>query len=394
MSLKPLYGNNKTQIIGYFPPAPSSELDVLLDECCVAVENMFKAFKTPTGQRRLATELNQDAGQHSTVLTDGVSQWGTQLDHAGIRSWITAGTLRTQAELTTVLNAFYRDMTAKVRMRKVSPDWQLDNDALIVLSSRFGLQTPRTFEELAAKRALDSAERQRQTQQQQADERERRRTYEASPVYAEKLRLEIIQRAEADRLEWKAGLVTNTVNVIEPPPTFKDRDNPTHEEKLDAAITREDRKYLRVGFKQIVDQTTFAPSTILRIWKEAGKEYTAIADTASEDFVEKMPRREDYAAGRIMETFNEKAEGFGPCELPKLLAGERRLRFAWPALMAFLKTPEYEQMSTVVRLGDQCGAEPLSVVLDVVVYPFLRSRCERVEQEDGSFVGDENVRRD
>jgi hypothetical protein len=39
-------------------------------------------------------------------------------------------------------------------------------------------------------------------------------------------------------------------------------------------------------------------------------------------------------------------------------------------------------------------AEPLSIVLNMLVYPFLRPRCERVEEEDGSFVVNENVRRD
>jgi hypothetical protein len=42
-------------------------------------------------------------------------------------------------------------------------------------------------------------------------------------------------------------------------------------------------------------------------------------------------------------------------------------------------------------LDDQCGAEPLSVGLSVFLYPFFRFRCERVEQEDGSLIGDENI---
>ena len=45
-------------------------------------------------------------------------------------------------------------------------------------------------------------------------------------------------------------------------------------------------------------------------------------------------------------------------------------------------------------LDDQCGAEPRCVGLNVVDYPFFCPRCERVKQEDGSLIGDENVRRD
>ncbi len=42
-------------------------------------------------------------------------------------------------------------------------------------------------------------------------------------------------------------------------------------------------------------------------------------------------------------------------------------------------------------LDDQRGAEPLSVWLNVLIDPFLRSRSKRVEQENSSFVGHENV---
>ena len=45
-------------------------------------------------------------------------------------------------------------------------------------------------------------------------------------------------------------------------------------------------------------------------------------------------------------------------------------------------------------LDDQCGAEPRCVGLNVVDHPFFCPRCERVKQEDGSLIGDENVRRD
>jgi hypothetical protein len=43
-------------------------------------------------------------------------------------------------------------------------------------------------------------------------------------------------------------------------------------------------------------------------------------------------------------------------------------------------------------LDNKCRAEPLSVILDVFLDPLFRSRSKRVEQENSSFVVNENVR--
>lgn|SRR5579859_3617552 len=40
---------------------------------------------------------------------------------------------------------------------------------------------------------------------------------------------------------------------------------------------------------------------------------------------------------------------------------------------------------------DERRAEPLCIWLDIFINPLFRSCCKRVEQEDGSFVGDENI---
>jgi hypothetical protein len=259
-------------------PAPTGDdLDVLLDECCVVIENMFRAFKTPTGGRRLHSDLTQDAGQHSMLLTDGMSRWDTRQGHAGVRSWISEGTLRSKNELTVVLNAFYTDMTRKVRLRKISPDWQLDNDALIVLSSRFGLPAPKTFEELTVKQTADQAEREHQRQQQRAADAERERVYMASPEYAEKKRQDDLRRS-------KKELVEDTLLLMVPYVTFKDKENRTKEELLEADIAHDDRKHLKRYVEYIIEHTSFAPSTIAKFWKDTEDELAdniaALADRA------------------------------------------------------------------------------------------------------------------
>ncbi len=318
------------------PTPTGQEFDNLLDACCVTIENGFKAFG------KLHSDLTLRSGQHSTCLTDGETPWHAEGMSKGVRSWIIEGTLRSEDELTPVLNAFLSDQAKRVRLRQIPPDWKFDCDALIIMGSRFGLQLPRTFEELTAKRAADEVARQQQIAQRKADEADKDRLYKLTPEYVEKQRLAKIESDKWEKEQWKDNLVRNIVDVIEPPPIFKDRENPTHDENVYAYCVRENRKELKRGFKALIDRTSFAPSTMLRIWREAEEEYTELLEDAealpnSDEVIEKLINPKEFAARRIMDTFKEKAQGWEPSELPELLDGERRLLFDdYKAAVAFM----------------------------------------------------------
>lgn len=260
--MKPLWNEDKTKIVGYYPPPPEGEaLDMLVDECCIAIENLFTAFTTPSGQPRLHSDLRRSQGQHSKLLVDGLRYWQDLGDrnitgHNGVRSWIVAGTLRSQDEVMSVMNAFHKDMMAKLRMRKVEPDWVLDNDAMIVLGSRFGLDAPKTFAELIAKRAADKAEQERK----RAEAIERRRLYELTPEYAEEQRLAKINQAKYEAARWKDKLLDNVLDVLEPYTPIKVPGQPTNEERLDASIVRERRKYIKRALRPVFEKTDGLPS--------------------------------------------------------------------------------------------------------------------------------------
>jgi hypothetical protein len=73
-------------------------------------------------------------------------------------------------------------------------------------------------------------------------------------------------------------------------------------------------------------------------------------------------RRETLTALRVA---REVAE-FGPCELLELQEGESRLRFTWPELMAFMKTPEYLRLLDTNDLVTMLGDDGLGYALDIV----------------------------
>jgi hypothetical protein len=342
-------------------PAPTgSDLDNLLDTACTTIENTFRSYKTPAGQKRLSPELCTSDGQHSTVLTDGMTSWSDKPNkgHAGIRSWITSGTLRSVDELPAVLNAFLSDMTKKLRLRQVSPDWQFDNDALIILSSRFGLPAPRTFEELKEKRTADDTERERQNNQRQTEEKERYQVYLASPEYAEKKRLDDIHQSKEER-------VRDTLLLMVPYVTFKDPENRTRDELIEADIAHEDREYLKKYVEYIVEHTSFAPSTIAQIWREAEDGYKETVELVEgTKYEDELKTLEVVAVENILRTAKEHVE-FGSCELPELQEGERRLRFTWDELMAFMGTSEYSELLDTNDLVTMLGNDGLFAI-DVI----------------------------
>jgi hypothetical protein len=263
----------------FVTPAPTGdELDNLLDDCCGTILNVFRPIK------RLQDELNHAKDQPlSELLTDGTYTWGRESGHQGVRSWITHGTLRSRDELTPVLNWFHQEMQRRVRLKKSQPDWKFDNDAMVILSSRFGLPTPRTFDELKKFRDQQYAERETERQRQaeiqrqrDAEARQRRLEYEASPEGQAELRAKAKAELNSERIE-------ETLVLLEPFPKVKDPEHPTTREILNAESVCDTQKAIRPQVETLVNRTTFTPQTLVDKWKRTEQPYKEMLDEFEDD---------------------------------------------------------------------------------------------------------------
>jgi len=139
--------------------APTGDaLIELLDQCCRTIEGL-------SALKKLAPYLTPNRGVHSSVLMTGRSLAGSNVGHDGVRSWITAGTLRDADMLSLVLREYSNKMN--LRRRVTGVDWIFDNSAMKWCSENFGAPfTPDpTTEESEQKRAAE--------EKKDAEERER-----------------------------------------------------------------------------------------------------------------------------------------------------------------------------------------------------------------------------
>jgi hypothetical protein len=309
----PLYAADGITIVGHLVdgvvtpiqqailPAPEGdELDDLVDECCHTIENMFGSYK------RLHPDLQLSDGQHSLILTDGTNKLGlTHFGHAGVRSWIVKGSLRSSDELTPVLNAFMSDMVKKVRLRKVEPDWKFDNDALIIISSRFGLQAPRTFAELAAKREADRVARERRNVEQAEADRVAREKYLASPEG------QADRRRDTDktfRQEIVETVLTAIVGEFTPIHLAKDSTE-AESNAANVALLEWKADYRRVEptITAVVEATKWSADAIIGIWKELDREYMELLEVVEDHpkALAKLPALEDFCMKALVDKANE-----------------------------------------------------------------------------------------
>jgi rubrerythrin len=334
----PLYAADGVTIVGNLvdgvytpiqqalPPAPEGDaLDDLLDECCHTIEGFFGSYK------RLHPDLQLNEGQHSLILTDGTNKLGlTHFGHEGVRSWIVRGTLRNVNELTPVLNAFMSDMTRKVRLRKISPDWRLDNDGLIILSSCFGLQAPRTFAELAAKREADRAARERRNAERAEADRQRREQYLASPEG------QAAARRDADR-QLRLGIVETVLKAIvgEFEPIHLSKDS-TEAESNAANVAlldwRAENRRVEPTIAAVAKATKWSAEAIITIWKELDREYLELVEVLEgiPQALDRLPTLEDFCMQALVKKANEsisvdtKPVPWTPSSAPPVIEGVER----------------------------------------------------------------------
>jgi hypothetical protein len=336
------------------PPAPTGDsLDEILDECCRTIENLFGAFK------RLHGELQLSDGQHSLILTDGVTGIGLSRGHEGVRSWITSGSLRSSDELSPVLNAFMSDMAKKVRLRKVEPDWKFDNDALIILGSRFGLQTPRTFAELAAKRQADAIAR----EQRKADEAEvarvTREEYLTSPEGKAETRRNADQQLRREILE---EVLTAIVGEFDPIHLGKDStDAEVNAARAKLLGWKQDISRLESTLTSVINTTKWSAEAIITIWREADQQYTELVEQFDDDprILNRLPPLEDFCMRDLVKKANEvtpEPVQLTPSSIPPVIDGVERTLMSRQQWLDETRTNGdawfLDDVRTVVRMDD------------------------------------------
>ncbi|HTC49274.1 MAG TPA: hypothetical protein VK722_18275 [Candidatus Aquilonibacter sp.] len=180
------------------PPAPEGEaLDKLIDDCCHWIEQSVGTFK-----KRLAPELQPDNdGRSSLTLAEGKNRWGGSAGHGGVKSWIVDGNIRSPEQIRKPINDFLDAMAQRVRVKRhIDPNWKLDNDAMAVLSSRFGIKdAPKTFDELYALKEGRRLGAERQQAERDAEFKRRNAEWQASPeglAFAEKMRVDEFKREQ------------------------------------------------------------------------------------------------------------------------------------------------------------------------------------------------------
>jgi hypothetical protein len=279
------------------PPAPEGEaLESLIDDCCHWIEQSVGTFK-----KRLAPELQPDNdGRSSLTLSEGKNRWGGSAGHGGVRSWIVEGNVRKPEQIREPINKFLSMMEQRVRVKRhIDPNWKIDNDAMTILGSRFGLDAPRTFEELRAWQA----ERQIAAEQQQAERtakfKRRQKEWRESPeglAFAEKMRVDEFKREQV-RIVMDALFPFEHIEYADP-------ENPTEEEKVankpkrlhnqDAA---DNRREWEPVIRIVVNKTNLAAHAVVRVWETANEEYLNFEEP---DFTSR-----EYIMETLMQVANE-----------------------------------------------------------------------------------------
>lgn len=351
---------NGELVDGVFVPlqaAPTGDdLDLLLDECCVIVENTFKAFG------KLDTELKMDDGQHSLVLSDGETRIGIRRGHRGVRSWIVEGTLRSGNQLTPILNAFLSDMKTKVRLRKMSPDWKFDSDCLIVIGSRFGLDAPRTLAELQAKRAAERLERDRQQQEREAQRQAEQQAFKASEAGRQQTQRMAVKYFKEDTIRAVVDALVEHVasdgTKITPEMTEEERTTAIRRANGDALEHLKECRRVEKVIRPIVESSPLSADAIVRIYNEAEDDWIE-----AEEWGTTVPL-EDYINrrfARFVAAANQPAT-WGPVMIPPLMDGvERHLFESMKKYGEFFEHADLDKKSFVARV-DFGG----NVVVDVV----------------------------
>jgi hypothetical protein len=320
-----LLGTQTDGVLTELPPVPTGdELDELLDACCHTIENMFGSYK------RLHSDLQLSDGQHSLILTDGRNKLDMAFGHDGVRSWITRGTLRSVNDLTPVLNSFLSDMTKKVRLRKVQPDWKFDNASLIIISSRFGLQAPRTFAELAAKREADDTDRERRRIERAETDRVAREKYLASPEGREATRRSIDE-------ELRRGIVETVLTAIVGEFDSIHLSKEATDAELNAARGRlldwkAEHRRVEPKITEVVKATKWTAQAIIDIWREQERGYADLLDTVEDNpkALARLPEAEDYCMKALVDKANESITDdtqpvpWTPSEIPPVIDGVNR----------------------------------------------------------------------
>jgi len=267
------------------PPAPSGEdLDKLVDECAHWIETTVGTFK-----KRLSPDLRPDNdGRSSMALTDGKNQWGSSVGHGGIRGWIVDGTLRDIAQLREIVNDFLDAMKQRVRIKRhLDPNWTIDNNAMAVLSSRFGIpDAPRTFDELAARQAEQRVIEERQRVERDAEFRRKQAEWQLSPEGREFERRLLVD-------EFKREQVNIVMNALFPFERieYADPDNPTDAEKVANKTKRFDNYLVECNrlkweprIREIVNKTDIAAHEVVRAFQTAEFEASHFADVAEREW--------------------------------------------------------------------------------------------------------------
>lgn len=355
-------------LIPLMPPPTGDALDELLDECCVIIENMFKSYG------KLAGELQMEDGQHSLVLTDGMTRWDSNRGHRGVRSWITEGTLRSGDQLTPVLNAFLTDMKTKLRMRKVSPDWKFDNDALIVIGSRFGLDAPRTLAELRARRAADNVERDRKRQEEEAQRRAASQAFKESLTGREQARQQTIRDLKEDTIRAILDALVDHVTMSPVDPDASEEDKVTRSRQARGLIREENQERRRLEkwiVRPVVEQSNLAADAIVRIYENAEMEWLELEELMDGKGIPTIEQAIENAFRGYIVRSKEKAV-LEPSVIPPLMDGvERHLFDSTKGLVEFMSTPMTSGFTRVVRVDDS-----RTFAVDVVP-PELKAEYER-----------------
>jgi hypothetical protein len=185
-----------------FAPIPvGADFDNLVDDVCKAVEGLF--------DKRLHPYYVESQNQHSSFLMTGRHSslgWGgseSWIGHDGVESWIRQGTLRGLEDSNPVLNAFLAEKKQAARMRKLSPDWQLDHYDFQLLGSKFGLPAPPTREELERQRREERTRYEEQSRRDAEDDAEYRRQQAVQKKQEDALRPEAVSVVrEIEKHEW------------------------------------------------------------------------------------------------------------------------------------------------------------------------------------------------
>jgi hypothetical protein len=392
----PVYAEDKVTLLGYLndgkfepiqatQPAPTGdELDELLDACCTTIENAFKAYG------RLHPDLWMDDGQHSLVLTDGRNRLDMGRGHRGVRSWIVEGTLRSADELTPVLNRFLDEQKRLVRLRKVTPEWKFDNDALIVISSRFGLQAPKSFAELKAKREAERLERDRIERQRREQEQAAREAFKQSQGGKEQARAQAIRDLKEDTIR---AAVDALATRIESDPMPSNMSELSGEEQ--DTLTRRARGYALDNAKEyrrierlirpVVEASNLSADAIVSIYNKAVQDWIELEETIDPKYLPPLEKTiGNYFRKAIMKD-QEPSGKLEPSRIPPLLDGvERTLFDSTQKTIDFLAQRSIVGVHLFVRMQDH-----ETFVVDVMPESLVEQYVEHVAAYEAS-MGDED----